>query len=703
MENNNHKIIKAPIQNSLTANIEGVWLIISRILWGLFFFFVVGINIKCILSYLTLLESGGLNSILSLNLIMAGLEKLGISTNFYSMFFLFRILSLVLIYVIVGIIMYLRKPNQWVVLLYSLILLSISTLFSLDLIPAPEQNYGVLAFLANLSFGALFFGFYIFPDGRFVPGWTKWLMVAWIINTVLISFAPDTPLDPNSWPIIVNLPLFIILFGSAPYAQVYRYRKASNAAQRQQIKWVIFGLAINVIGFLLFWIPVNFVPELSQVERTIALYDIVGGTLLIVSYALLPLSIGYALLRYRLWDIDPIIHRTLVYILLTVVIVVLYTGLAVFLGSMLEPLGNFTVSLFATGLIAVLFQPLYQFLQKSVNRWLYGERENPYRVISRLGQNLEDSISPDAILSTIVNSVRKAFKLPYAAIILKQEDLILDTVSSGNNTGEVLKWSIVYHQKKVGELHISPRSPGEEFSTADNNLLKDLTRQTGIAIHAIGVNLELQRARERLVFTREEERLRLRRDLHDELGSQLASQNLLLDTVYRQIETNPQAARELLTKLKMHTQDAIHGIRRLVHDLRPPSLDDLGLVGAVREGIENYQDKLLFSFIVPDRLPSLTAAVEVAAFRIIQEAVANVVKHAKATSCQIIIEVEDGDRFIFLKVKDNGRGVYLNSQSGIGLNTMRERAEELGGTFQIIDNEPVGTQIIVQLPLQETS
>jgi signal transduction histidine kinase len=693
----------AKIQNSLTANIEGVWLIISKILWGLFFFFVVGINSSCILSYLTLLESGGFNSILSSNLIKAGLENLGISSNFYSMFFLFRILSLVLIYVIVGIVMYLRKPNQWVVLLYSLILLSISTLFSLDLISTLEQNYGVLAFLANLSFGALFFGFYIFPDGRFVPGWTKWLMVAWIIIAVLVSFVPDTPLDPNSWPIIVNLPLFIILLGSAPYALTYRYRKASNAAQRQQIKWVIFGLAINVIGFLLFWSPVNFVPELSQVERTIALYDIFGGTLLIVSYALLPLSLGYALLRSRLWDIDPIIYRTLVYILLTVVIVVLYTGLVVFFGSMLEPIGNFTISLIATGLIAVLFQPLYQFLQKSINRWLYGDRENPYRVISRLGQNLEDSISPDAILSTIVNSVRKAFKVPYAAIILKREDHTLDAVSSGNNTGELLKWSIVYHQKLVGELHISPRSPGEEFSTADLNLIKDLTRQTGIAIHAISVNLELQRARERLVFAREEERLRLRRDLHDELGSQLASQNLLLDTVYRQIETNPQAAKELLTKLKMHTQHAIQGIRHLVHDLRPPSLDDLGLVGAVREGIENYQDKLHFSFIVPNRLPSLTAAVEVAAFRIIQEAVANVVKHAKATKCQIIMEVKDGDRHLFLKVKDNGQGVHLNSQSGIGLNTMRERAEELGGTFQIIGNEPVGTQIIVQLPLQETS
>lgn len=679
------------------AQISGVWLMFTRILWGAILLFLAGLIYSGISHYITFIDSGEIHTILSTESVTKGLRELSISTEIYSSIFLIRILALAFTYIIVGIVMYLRKSNQWVVLLYSMILFAMSILFSLDLFSAPEQSQGLFAFLGNLAFGALFFGFYIFPDGRFVPGWTRWLMLIWVISSALISFTPNSPFDPNTWPLLLNAPFFIVLVGSAPYAQIHRYRKVSNSAQRQQIKWVIFGLVVNVIGFLLFWTPLNLFPVLSQVAKTAVLYDLVGGTLLLGTYAILPLSIGFALLRYRLWDIDPIINRTLVYGLLTVSVILMYIIIVGYLGSLFGSRQNWFVSLFATGIIAVVFHPLRQFLQNAINRWLFGERDDPYRVISRLGHNLENTLSPEAILSTIVDTVRHALRLPYAAVTLLQQGQIMKMVSTGVINGELFKLPIVYQHETVGEFHLAPRAPGESFSPADRRLLEDLARQAGIAIHAVRATTELQQARERLVSTREEERRRLRRDLHDGLGPQLASQTLTMDAVYRQIDSDPQAAKELLEKLKSQTRDAVRDIRRLVYDLRPPALDELGLMGALREMVVNDQASLQVSFIVPDDLHPLPAAVEVATFRIVQEAIANVIRHANAANCYVNIEVEENR--LCLKIDDDGEGMHPNTQAGIGLLTMRERAEELGGTFKISESEHGGMQVRVRLPL----
>ena len=681
------------------AQIRGTWLTITRIFWGVALLLMAGLNYTGISRYITSLNHTEFHTLLPFNAVAEGLRDLSISTETYLTVFLLRISFLILAYIIVGTVMYMRKPDQWVVLLYSLILFAMSILFTMDLFPTPEPNQGLFAFLGNLSFGALFFGFYIFPDGRFTPSWTRWLMLTWIVTSVLIGFAPNTSLDPNIWPVFLSAPLFIILIGSAPYAQIYRYRKVSSSAHRQQIKWVIFGLAINVIGFLAFWMPLNLFPDMSQVPRTAALYDLIGGTLLLGTYAVLPLSIGFALLRYRLWDIDPIINRTLVYGLLTVSVILIYIIIVGYLGSLFSSGGNWFISLVATGVIAILFQPLHQFLQKNINRWFFGERDDPYGVISRLGQSLENTLSPDFMLSTIVNTVREALKLPYAAIVVKQDGQVMDTVSAGKMNGEIHKLPIVYQQTPVGEFHLSPRAPGEAFGTTDWHLLEDLARQAGVAIQEVRLTTELQQARERLVSTREEERRRLRRDLHDGPGTQLASQALIIDAIYRQLEADPQTARDLLQKLKLQTQDAVRDIRRLVNDLRPPALDELGLIGALREGILNSHVGPQILLDAPDKLPPMPAAVEVASYRIVQEAVANVIQHAQANRCDIHIMIQD--QTLHLEIDDDGNGTPANFQPRNGLFTMRERAEELGGSFQVNKNRFGGTQIKVSLPIPE--
>ena len=248
---------------------------------------------------------------------------------------------------------------------------------------------------------------------------------------------------------------------------------------------------------------------------------------------------------------------------------------------------------------------------------------------------------------------------------------------------------------------MGPRSPGEGFSAADRRLLEDLARQAGIAAHAVRLTADLQRSRERLVTAREEERRRLRRDLHDGLGAQLAGLNIQAGVLRRLMPRDPAAADGLVVELKTELQAAIADIRRLVYDLRPPALDDLGLVVALRQLAERYgaEDKDLGVTVeAPEGtgLPHLPAAVEVAVYRIAQEALTNVVRHARARACVVRLSADDEVR---LEVVDDGVGIPEERTAGVGLCSMRERASELGGVCVVEPIEGGGTRVLVRLPL----
>jgi signal transduction histidine kinase len=238
-------------------------------------------------------------------------------------------------------------------------------------------------------------------------------------------------------------------------------------------------------------------------------------------------------------------------------------------------------------------------------------------------------------------------------------------------------------------------------------LLADIARQAGVAAHAVRLTADLQRSRERLVTTREEERRRLRRDLHDGLGAALAGVVLQMSAARTLLVRDPDAAAQLLDKLRVEVQDAITDIRRLVYDLRPPQLDELGLVAAIQELVSRLTDsapvgspqrdqRLNMTFEMPTSLPPLQAAVEVAAYRIAAEALTNVVRHAEATNCALHLECRD---MLVLEIRDDGRGFPRDKPRGVGLTSMRERAAELGGDLRIESALDRGTAIHAELPV----
>jgi signal transduction histidine kinase len=341
-------------------------------------------------------------------------------------------------------------------------------------------------------------------------------------------------------------------------------------------------------------------------------------------------------------------------------------------------------------------------LQRFINRFMYGDRDDPVSVISKLGERLEATGTPEAVLPGLVETVAQTLKLPYAAIELEERGSHEVAAAFGLPVDQPVRYPLVYQAETVGYLVVAPRSKGETFSSADQDLLQNIAHQAGPVAHNVRLTSDLRRSRRHLVTAREEERRRLRRDLHDGLGPQLASQALTLEAIEKLLEQDPEKAVELVKDLKAQSQAAVHDIRNLIYELRPPALDDLGLVEALREIVTRYKQNGLQVIInvQPKPLPPLPAAVELAAYRIAQEAVNNVFKHAEARTCELQLALENAGDQSGLKVQvvDDGKGYPRDLQPGVGLHSMRERAEELGGHIQFVSRSIGGTRVSAWLP-----
>ena len=543
--------------------------------------------------------------------------------------------------------------------------------------------------------------FLLFPNGRFVPAWTRWILllgIPWSIS-LLFMLVYNPEVINNLGPLQITL-LFLwytSFLAIGLYAQIFRYRKVSSPNERQQAKWVMFGFTLWIAYILISSIPYFYLTGLppGSPEPWWAPAASFGWFL---ALNIIPVSLMIALTRYQLWDIDLVINRTLLVGALTVTIIALYALIVGAAAMLFQTQSNWLIALAATGLVAVLFNPLRQRLQRWVNRLVYGQRDEPLEVLTRLGQQLEGTISPELITPTIVETVARTLRLPYAEIAVVEGEALKTADSYGKPTSDLVTYPLAHQGELVGQLRVARRAPNEEFTRADERLLQSIAHQAGTAVHAAQLTIALQHSRRDLVTTREEERRRLRRDLHDGLGPQLASQTLGLDAALKLIDNDPQAAKELLRALRSQNQSGVQDVRRLVYDLRPPALDDLGLVGALHESVRHYkQQGLNVTFEVPGEFPELPAAVEVAAYRIIQEALTNVVRHAQATSCRVLLAPNSSR--LDIEVTDNGCGLPSNYKPGIGLLSMQERTAELNGRFHIESQPPNGTQISVQLPL----
>src|SRR5215207_9990846 len=376
----------------------------------------------------------------------------------------------------------------------------------------------------------------LFPDGRLLS--RRWRIVAWMavlgagLTGISDAFNPDglnTPSYDVENPFGVSAaiggglttqelfgdfsevgPALLLISSIAALVSLILRLHRAWGDERQQLKWFLYATLPASVSFSYIFVIFSrlYFPLLTFLDPFLPFQwfftYITGNYVPVISLLFVPVFTFIAILRYHLYDIDVVINRTLVYGALSACVVGTYVLVVVALGALFQARGNLAVALLATGLVAVLFQPLRMRLQRSVNRLMYGERDDPYAVLSRLGQRLEAALAPDAALNTVVHTVAQALKLPYAAILLKDGEEFRTAAASGSPLGEPETLPLVYQREEIGRLVIAPRAPGEQFSAADRTLLEDLARQAEVVVHAVRLTADLQRSRERLVTAREE-------------------------------------------------------------------------------------------------------------------------------------------------------------------------------------------------------
>ncbi|MEV8371603.1 sensor histidine kinase [Kribbella sp. NPDC056861] len=548
----------------------------------------------------------------------------------------------------------------------------------------------------------------LFPDGRLVTArlWRSLSVVSLALTALLPVLLVVVPMavmiryhgavlppeitrlavDPFSIPLSYQVwePLLRISYAAVivslvvPFAvTVHRYRAASRE-RRAQIRWLMWAALVDM--FLLF-VPLEDPPAVPA---------ILFGT----AIALTSAAIVGAVTKHRLYAIDRLLSATFLYGLLAILVVAVDLAVFALAGGML---GERDAALAAIAVVAVIYAPLRSRLSRAVRRLVRGSREDPYATVSTLAERLESAADPDEQLRAVARTLAEAFRLPYVRVEIDRSSGGRAVIEHGSETGPTIALPVRYRSESVGRLVLCP-GDGTALSERDQRLLGDLVRQAAAAARASELSTELQRGRSRLVAAREEERRRIRRDLHDSLGPGLGAVALRIETARNLAMSAPERADEMLAQATTEVTAALADVRRLAHDLRPPALDELGLVRAIEQQAERFRLGGLQVHVKASSLGVLPAGVEVAAYRIASEALTNVARHASASRCDLDLRLVDGSA-LQLTVQDDGIGIAEEVVAGVGMLSLRERAAELGGESSVTCPAEGGTVVRVRLPL----
>ncbi|WP_083975349.1 sensor histidine kinase [Herbidospora daliensis] len=467
-------------------------------------------------------------------------------------------------------------------------------------------------------------------------------------------------------PAITVVAALLFVAGAADLA------RRARRIERAQVQWLVYALSVAGVVVVL-RLTAGLTDDLPNVIWPLdsGFWELAGTAAITLVLA----AIGIAIVRHGLFDVELVINRTLVYAVLTAFVTGGYVAVVGYLGAVFESRG-LPQSVAAAAVVALVFAPLRARVQRAVNVLMYGRRDDPYAALAHLGRSLETR--PDA--QAAAASVAEALKLPHAAVELPGQ---------AGDPG-LVRLPLTYQNELVGHLALAPRPGQREFGARDLRLLRDLARQMGSVVHAERLAADLRASRERLVVAREEERRRLRRDLHDGLGPTLAALTMRAEAV--QDLVNDPRAQDLLEEMIGAAQAATADVRALIDGLRPPALDTLGLLGALRAHVAGLPGEPQVGLDLPADLPELSAATEVAAYHIAVEAINNARRHSGAGTVTLRLVPWKN---LLVEVVDDGRGVQ--GPPGIGLNSLRERAVELGGSFAVITAR--GTTVRAQLPM----
>jgi Signal transduction histidine kinase len=490
--------------------------------------------------------------------------------------------------------------------------------------------------------------------------WTTWVVVDWVsqwswwpaygLITLALLYFPDGRLPSPRWR---SLAVFIVA-GTAAAAAAFAVAALDDprdlintdnpgvaATGRAQllvqvgmlaVVATLAGLVAVLVSLFLRWRRADGEARAQLACLLAAGVLLVLGVVLeamnltgawVIMVVALPVGMGLAILRYRLYGLDQVINRTLVWLVMSLLVIAGFVGLITLLRDLLMADDTSNASLVATGLIAVTFEPIRGRVQRGVNRLLYGDRDDPYQVITRLGDLLGRTVEPTAVLPLLTGTIARSLRVPQVAVEVEGREGPRLVAVHGASNNPVESFEMVARGQHVGRLLVANRSATSRFSPVERRLLKDLALQAAVAADAVRLIHDLQDSRERLITAREEERRRLRRELHDGLGPTLAGMAMQVRAAQKLAAEQPRLTR-ILDALAADLQTCTAEVRQLVSQLRPPALDR-GLAAALRHECARFDTATLSVRLEIDGdLQGLPAAIEVAAYRIVAEALTNV-------------------------------------------------------------------------------
>ena len=613
----------------------------------------------------------------------------------------------------VGLVLTLRRPRNPIgqLLLIAGSVLAVGSALTqlatwLDARGAAESTIGWVMAANNVAFLGLALVpliVLLFPDGR--PPSPRW---SWAVRTGTYAvpiavaasvFGPRT-FDVTAERVVSNpaaiLPLvqmwtilgvvaFVAILVTAVAAAasiVVRWRR-SRGDERAQLQWVAWTASMGLVLTLL----VQFTGVGGSAGVVVAV---------VVMLVAFPLSILVAILKYRLYDIDVLVDASTVYVALAAVLTALYLVVVTVIPAVFGAGAETIAGVVAAALVAITFAPVRSRLQQMVSRRLFGFRDEPGAALNMLGEAFGHGDDAVEVRAALAEAVATSLRLPFAAITYGDDA----AVSFGQAVGPITNVDLTFRGEVKGSLAVSGRSASEPVNARDRRVLEELAVFVAVAVNAAAAADQINRSRAMLVSAREDERRRIRRDLHDGLGPALTALGFGLDTTKNLLRdgTSDERVVDQVERLRRQVDDAIADIRRLVHDLRPPALDDLGLAGALAaQAASLSRDDLNIVVRSDDGLDHLPAAVEVAAFRIASEAMNNVARHAQARMCHVSIS---NNGALSIEVTDDGIGIENWAGSGLGLASMHDRIDEVRGRLQISNRHDGGTSVHAVLPTE---
>jgi signal transduction histidine kinase len=573
------------------------------------------------------------------------------------------------------------------------------------------------------EFGLWMFLFLLFPHGR-LPS-ARWRPVAWLcilgtgVVTLAAALAPghlhlaqlpiENPLGIESAVIAEPAKLVVgravdIVVGllAVAFASLVPRLLQARGDERQQIKWLLFPGALYIAS----WVAFVLILELSPGTSTVWPFAAVAATLAGVA-----IGAAVGIVKHRLFDIDVIVRRSIVYAVLWLLIAAVYVGVASLLGLTASQRLPVEAAIALTILATLVFQPARRRLEALADRWVFGERPSRYELLTRFGAELERTIDPDVLLPRLAETAQGGLDARWARVLLRSGQEAAAGTDEGAGAAPSLSVPVPLPGEAgpAGRIDCGPRHEGE-YTEEDRALLESLARQAGLAINNAGLASELAArleeirlqaeqlaaSRTRIVQAQDAERRRIERNIHDGAQQALVALIAKLGLARSQLRRDPAQVEAALGDLHEEAQMVLEDLRELAQGIHPSVLTDRGLLEAVEARAR--ATLLPVHLDVDPQLRGMRFADEVegAAYFLVSEALANALKHAAALRAEVRIRPADGE--LLVEVSDDGTGFEPQAVPHRGLAILADRLEALGGRLHITSRPGAGTTVRGQIP-----